>query len=180
MFAYCGNNPVIHKDTTGHFPIIATVVICASLCLLLTASDPRTVADQKKRDQKKYNKELDKARENYNNSNVNINNGLDSDDAKIDVDIYPDYEKNGKYNPQIVIDNSYKVKTRAEKQAILEVVIGSPEFDDNVFKRGMDSWIAEWEGHNFLYYSPLGIIFDEKLGSANLDENNKIPWDVIW
>lgn len=89
-------------------------------------------------------------------------------------------EKNGKYNPQIVIDNSYKVKTRAEKQAILEVVIDSPEFDDNVFKRGMDSWIAEWEGHNFLYYSPIGIIFDEKLGSANLDENNKIPWDVIW
>ena len=182
MFAYCNNNPTIYKDSSGQLAFLAVlgIVAVAGFVISLSADNPKTVEAQKKQAENKYNYDLERARTNYNESNVSINNNMEPEQAIIQVTIAPDYEKNGKKDPVINIKDSYKVKTKAEKQAILEVVMASPEFDSTIFTRGMESWLSEWAGHNDLYsiasWTPLG----KNLADVDLNEEEIIPWDWVW
>ena len=150
MFAYCNNNPVNYKDSEGTLPVLAVlgVIAITGLCLSLSGDNPSYEREQA---EIQYNYELENARQEYNENTVSINNNLNPEDTKVHVTIAPEYIKDGKKDPVINIKDSHKIKSKAEKKAILEVVISSPEFDPTVFKRGMDSWLAEWEGHNALY-----------------------------
>ena len=54
------------------------------------------------------------------------------------------------------------------------------EFDPMIFTHGKDFWMAEWTGHNaiynYFYWTPIG----ENVAHVDLNEEEIIPWDIIW
>jgi len=177
-FAYCGNNPVNRIDPTGRSFVGIAIVI--GLVFLLRADDPQTITNAEIRAQEEYKQELDKAKKVYNETTVSINGNLPSEQAKIKVSILPDYTKNGKSDPVIHIENSYKIRTKAEREAILDVIIASPEFDSTIFTRGKDFWMAEWTGHNFFYDYLFWTFLGDNLADVDLNERERIRWDICW
>lgn len=182
MFAYCGNNPVNNYDPSGKsfVGIVCLAMMAIGLTFGLRADSAQTVKNQETAAKERYKQELNEAKKVYNKTSVSINGNLPSEQAQINVSILPDYIKNGKSDPVIHIEDSYKIKTKAEREAILDVIMASPEFDSTTFTRGKDAWMAEWTGHNDLYnlfrWTFLGI----NLAHVDFNEEEIIPWDLIW
>ena len=163
MFAYCGNNPVMYVDVTGQGFITAlffglTVVGITYLC---TASDSNTIAVA-------YAQQLEKAKQKYNKNTVSINNNIDESEALVHVYINPNnsWDHGG---PNIHIENSAYIRNMAEQEAILDVIIESPEFDPSVFKRGKVNWLREWRGHNIIFDLATGTT-KERARHVDLNE----------
>ncbi len=179
MFAYCMNNPVNYLDSNGELCISAIVVGVGALALgitfLFSADSHHTVELQKQRQQQIYNIQKEEAKKVYNKNTVGINNNIK--DPVVSVTIDYNNKRDGKIDPNIHIQDSYKIKTKAEQEVILEVIMNSQEFNSSIFTRGKSQWLSEWAGHNALYEAN---IFRDRTGSVDLNELEWIRWDWVW
>ncbi len=178
MFIYCNNNPVMYKDPSGQFLISALVVGAAvvGMAFLFTADSHQTVESHQQQQRKA-------AEQKYNQNTVNVYTPSSGKAEKGKVNVLIDKNnKNsaGQSDPNIHIENSYQITDSYEMEAILNVVIASPEYDSNVFPRTINSYIREWKGHNFMYNISSG---SWKNRAMHVDLNNledkMIVWDVI-
>ena len=166
MFAYCNNNPVMLSDPDGTCPIcgLALCVSCNKAKEAAPIYNPYKLTLPKKPASSKVDA----------SSLISINGS--NPKAPVQVIIAPEHEKNGKLDPNITIEDSYRITSEKARSNVLDYIIASPEFDPNVFTRGKDAWMNEWLGHNFLYHYH---VFRDNTASVDFNENEWIPWDII-
>ena len=128
MFAYCYNSPVNKADNSGYVPMIATVVGGVVVGAIADAAIKRIVA------KKKYNSET---------VSVYERGSKHATKKKVNAEVY--HPTGGGTN--IHIEESLQIKTRAEQNAVLDVIMESPLYDKKTFgsKRFMR---AQWKAHN--------------------------------
>ena len=187
LYVYCGNNPITRMDIKGLFweEIGDFFTSVGNGIVEGVKAVGNFVANSVKNYARDYSYEviehnMNAAKDKYNESTVGIN-GLNPD-APVQVTIdpkHPDRLDSTKTNPNITIEDSYKVKSKYEMEAILTVVKNSPEFDADVFTRSMNSYISEWKGHNALYTLDVFGIIRSRTGGVDLNEN-PYPEDFIW
>jgi len=173
MFAYCENNWVNFSDPSGLCKKQGNLYVRCDVkgCMFAPLSTPKemiiTKPAVKPTPVQKVSKPPITVSINGNNPN-----------AQVHVTIAPDHvNKSGKSDPNITINDSYKVKGKKNRSDILDIIIASPEFDPNVFTRGKDAWMNEWIGHNFLYFYHIRR---GNTSPVDLNENEVIPWDLIF
>jgi len=170
MFAYCDNNPVMLSDPSGTCPTcgLALCVSCNKAKEATPIYNPYKLTLPKKPASSKVDA----------SSVISINGS--NPKAPVQVIIAPKHEKNGKSDPNITIEDSYRITSEKARSNVLDYIIASPEFDPNVFTRGKDVWMSEWAGHNYLYnYMGFGF-FRGSTGSVDLNEEEGIPWEWFW
>ena len=187
MFAYCGNNPISRKDHTGLFweeignffkGIGDGIVDVAQSVGNFVSNVVQDFMDDYSYEVIELN--MESAKNKYNESTVRINN--QNPDAPIQVTIdakHPDRIDSKKVNPNFSVTDSHKIKNKYEMEAILNVVISSPEYDPTVFTRSKSSYIAEWRGHNALYTIDIFGLFRSRTGGVDFNEN-PYPEDFLW
>ncbi|MBQ9785001.1 MAG: hypothetical protein IJW29_05830 [Clostridia bacterium] len=66
--------------------------------------------------------------------------------GKINVEFYPNSK-----NPQFIIYDSYKITNKDDQRAILEYIMESEFYSQDVYRRSIDSMLIEWDAHNDIY-----------------------------
>ena len=73
-------------------------------------------------------------------------------------------------------------KSQYEKEAILDVIINSDEYDPSVFTRSKDDYLTEWNAHNNFYamfsWTPWGDNAKD-VDLNELDRGKQIVWDIL-
>jgi len=178
MFAYCQNDPANHYDDNGMLlnevgdwfkklgkSIVATILLLATPILIPLSKDTPS--------SKPYEEQKKEAEEKYNSDTVNINGSKPNGSINVTIVKEP--------TPNIKIEDSLFIKTRAEREVILDVIIASPQFDPDVFNRGKAAWMAEWTGHNKVWLIPYyGLSKYDRLKDVDLNEDELRPWDWVF
>lgn len=133
LFVYCGNNPVIFKDSNGSFAILSIVgaVIIAEISAIKSYYRKKNVKN---------------AEEKYSSNNVIIgyDDWVDNSDA-VNLTVYGnDSFKN------VNIDQSLEITNRYEQEAILKVFMNSDYYSKETFG-GLNFMRAQWVAHNLGY-----------------------------
>ena len=130
MFAYCGNNPVNNYDPEGTY----YVSFEDRFKPVRTGGRRAPFYSQAK---KKYNAETVSVYERGSEGIVQ---------KEINAEVY--YLGDGRTN--IHISGSLQVKSKAEQNAVLDVIMDSPLYDEETFGT-IDFMWAQWEAHNLSY-----------------------------
>ena len=133
MFAYCGNDPVNKYDPVGGSPVVAVLLLCASLALLLS-SDMNSAGIEEKKAHQKYNNET---------MTFTENQTLDTP-GKVNVTFYPKEKL-------IHIEDSYNIHNKYEKDAIISEIMKSELYSSDTYSDSVDQMLIEWSAHNFVY-----------------------------
>lgn len=166
MFAYCGNNPVNFYDPTGEIGVLATLVGIGTLLTVLFVPSSSDQSFELKR----------AAKEKYNKDTVNVymsGEGI-SDHTKVNAMAYIANSEKNYLN--ISIDKSLEISNQYEMNAVLDVIIESDIYSEEVF--GSRSFMrAQWIAHNVSYKvaasSNFGFRFMQFLsGSSNPIESS--------
>ena len=170
LFAYCSNNPINFCDSTGR----GIGEFFKGIWDGITGYVEGFINDYN------YMSYAEAAEEKYNEGTVSIN-GNDPT-APIQVTIDPDNTKeDGTIDPNIHITDSYKIKSPHEKNAILDVIINSDEFDPAVFTRSKKDYLKEWNAHNNLYALLSQTSWGDRAKEVDLNEkdrNLQFLWDI--
>ena len=171
LFLYCSNNPINYYDPTGH----GIREFFEGIRNGITEYVNGFINDYN------YLHYEDDAKEKYNEDTVSINGSDPS--APVQVTIDPDNTKaNDIIDPDIRIEDSYKIKSQYEKEAILDVIINSDEYDPSVFTRSKDDYLTEWNAHNNFYamfsWTPWGDNAKD-VDLNELDRGKQIVWDIL-
>ena len=178
MFAYCENNPVNRVDPSGECWLSAVLVtlgvVFISTMLTADTSDETIEA---------HNVQKQTAVEKFNDTTVNVytpETGKKADD-KVNVFLNPKNKKKGKDNPNIQIENSYKITNHYEMEAVLNVVIENELYDTDIYTRNIGSYIKEWEAHN-LGYAVFDCFGFEFLANKakHVDLDNRDTLILLW
>lgn len=141
MFAYCGNNPVNCVDFDGY-------------CWKKIANAIEKIINAVK---SYIEEQKSSAREKYNEDTVNINGSNPEGTIDVSVD-----------GSNVKITNSYEISNRYEKEAILNVIIDSPDYEGT---NDVEKMKVEWSAHNFAY----NVTYNEKINewiSAKLGKDD--------
>ena len=171
LFAYCSNNPINFCDSTGR----GIGEFFKGIWDGITGYVNGFINDYT------YLNYEDDAKEKYNEDTISINGSDPS--APIQVTINPENTNaNGCIDPDIRIEDSYKIKSQYEKEAVLDVIFNSDEFDSSVFTRSKIDYITEWNAHNNFYalfsWTPWGDNARD-VDLNELDRGKQIAWDIL-
>ena len=137
MFTYCGNAPIIRVDYDGEgWIILGIILVVGGVIISCTSSS----------DMRPYHKE--KAKEKYNQSNVDVQKRGEptNDESDLTAEVYHPTDK----TTNIKIDDSLKVTSKYEQDAVLDIIIDSPYYSEDIF--GNKSFMrAQWGAHNACY-----------------------------
>ena len=138
MFAYCNNSPIMLVDYRGNIPKDARVSLFAMSLDGGGGYSPYI----SKEDKAKF-----AAIKKYNNNTINLLvDGIGTDPDKLNVTFYPN-------EGLIHIENSYDIKDKQEKLAIIDVIMSSEYYDASIYGNCVDTMLIEWSGHNFVYHT---------------------------
>ena len=174
MFAYCGNNPVMFSDKSGHFGVLAFLGILYVGALTTSVFVGVAMANDvvNTSNEHKINKEIQPKYDTPEEGCEAINKIISiysTDDAQVIA-----RPITGE-NMGIHIENSYLVDSRYDRQKVSKIIenIGlSPN-------RDYDSFSAEWNLHNFVYsILPNGLSWSIKAKHVDLDYNGDPRWYV--
>ncbi len=142
LFSYCGNDPVNMVDKNGFSGLIAGIVLAVMILIMLE-------------------------RESYDNTktiltekDININGSNPSGSVKINIS-----------SNNIEIENSYLIKDADNMRFVMEMIMVSEEYSKYSYNRTLDSYISEWEAHNFMYEIDRFSILRNRTRSVNLNKN---------
>lgn len=174
MFAYCGNQPVNRFDNTGSMWLDA-------------AGGGGDGSNSNKAAHERIRKETI-AKMKYNRSTVNICSSSDQyENGKLNILINPNnIGRSGNIDPDISIQDSYTVKSRTEMKVILDLVMSSSLYDSSVFHRSQESYIYEWDAHNFAYNIFKGFRIGpfndlkNRAKDVDLNEEDESFYYVFW
>ena len=146
MFAYCGNNPVMYVDPNGNSwqEIVdfikehkTEILITCGIVLLMILNG---IMQEQNRNPLDY-----KIHMYYSGKGQNV-------DGKINIIFSPNAKYNGEDNPSFQIVNSCDITDENEQRAILEYVIASGFYSQDVYQRTIDSMLIEWKAHNVAWF----------------------------
>ena len=159
MYAYCGNNPVNGVDTTGEaWFLLAVVLVCTMVCL--TSSTPTLVPEEEFKVDDTVHNITD-----YINMYETGKGKYES--GKLNVEFFPEHMVNGEYNPQFIIYGSAEIDKTENMRAVLEYIIASDYYSQDIYRRTIDSMMIEWDAHNDVYWwSGHSRVYD-----TNFDRN---------
>ena len=131
MFAYCGNNPVMRVDPNGEGWILA-IVLVGILVLSLTSCSSNEITED----------------------DINLYSDTEGSrqEGKINVKFSPNgTDDEGNPNPSFQIENSYKITNSKDQEFILNYIVESEFYSQEVYCRTMDSMLIEWDAHNDIH-----------------------------
>ena len=101
--------------------------------------------------------------------NINGNNP----NGKIKVKIDNDYIK---------IYDSYKYENKEDMKKILEIIMSTEYYQDYGFSRSLNSYLSEWNAHNFAYSVYKKGDWGEQTRSVDLNKNLRDDafWYLYW
>ncbi len=141
LFAYCSNNPVMGIDPTGQWVLAALIIACVLILSLKSDSYVPYVS-------------------NITEENVNINGTNPNGEIIVNIN-----------DQSIQILDSYRFSEQADKERIMEIIMGSGIYKQFGYYRSMQSYIKEWNAHNFAYaIFPWGR-WGESTRSVDLNKN---------
>ena len=171
MFAYCNNSPVMYCDKTGRFPVLAAIGIAVCLVgVLLIPSDVDQTSNYQKTASEKYNKET---------VNVYFEGEGEPKNDMLNAKVYvADKDKN---YLNISIDKSLDVDNKYEMNAVLDVIIDSEYYSEDLFGT-KDFMRAQWIAHNMAYdiasSSDFGFSLMQFLGGTVDPLNSSSTLDI--
>ncbi len=90
-------------------------------------------------------------------------------EGKINVKFSPNSD-----NPSFQIENSCDITNSTEQEFILNYIVNSDFYDQDVYCRTVNSMLIEWDMHNFLYrFHPI-----ERLAHTDFDKQSE-GWTKI-
>ena len=134
MFAYCGNNPINRVDPSGKswLVLFGITIIIALTC---TSSQNQTPSKEAA------------AKEKYNADTINFCvDEIGTEPDKLNITFYPN-------SGLIHIEESWRIKSKEEKIAVIEEIMDSNHYDPNVYGNSKEQMLMEWSGHNFVYHT---------------------------
>ena len=95
------------------------------------------------------------------------------EDGKINVKFSPNGD-----NPSFQIEDSYKIDNEDDQRAILEYIMNSSYYSQDVYNRTIDSMLIEWDAHNDIYL----ITRHERVRHTDFDKNDEGVgyWEFWW
>ncbi|MBO5316501.1 MAG: RHS repeat-associated core domain-containing protein, partial [Clostridia bacterium] len=150
MYAYCNNNPVMYVDPSGESIVLIIILIIAVVSGLTSCSTAQ---------------ESNPSAEKSITDNINMYyDDVGWKEGKINVKFSP----NGN-NPSFQIRNSYEIVDEDDQRAILEYIMNSEYYSQDIYGRTMNSMIIEWQAHNELYNQYPS----ERLKHVDFDKNSE-------
>ena len=89
--------------------------------------------------------------------------------TKINVKFSPDNKTNGEPNPGFQIKNSADIRSKKDQRIILEYIVESEYYSQEVYGRTVDSMIVEWDAHNIAY----AMIRTDQFKHTDFDKNSE-------
>ena len=134
LFAYCGNNPVNRVDYSGEFWGLVFIALATAFIAFTFTSSQNQAPHYEQQAQEKYNQ-----------SNVSVYERGNAPEEKSTINAEVYYPSDSVSN--ISIDNSLIVTSGYEQEAVLDVIIDSPYYSEDVY--GSKSFMkAQWVAHN--------------------------------
>ncbi|MBE6747808.1 MAG: DNRLRE domain-containing protein [Ruminococcaceae bacterium] len=172
MFAYCGNNPVMRSDPSGRSFLLALGLTLFSIAFVSSVSIVGIVHVEQQRQ---------KANEKYNSETVNVyvpGEGSKKDDSvNVCIDKNHPSGMRDSLDPNIRIYDSLDITNRYEQEAIIDVIMSSPHYDNTVFTRTKESYVKEWRAHNAYDFV---IPWDISEHTGEVDLNFDDPYRLIY
>ena len=136
MFAYCLNNPIVNSDTLGYYA--CGYDECLDQALLYGSSGYKRYISKEER-------EFYAALKKYNSNSISFFvDEVGNDPNKLNVTFYPD-------SGRIHIENSYSIKSRSEKLAVIYTIMRNSNYDPEIYGNDIETMLMEWSGHNFVF-----------------------------
>ena len=161
MFAYCNNNPILRLDPDG-FCAKAWKVGYQGPCP--GQGQPGCMDNWEQ-----FNME----------STVHLYDGTTETpvEGKLNVAFYPS-ENDSNSNPQFIVYDSWKIKNKQEQQAILEYIMSSDYYSQDMYCRTLESLLVEWDAHNDVYFWTK----HSRVKDTNFDRNDEGTsyWGFWW
>ena len=142
LYCYCLNNPSMHVDASGHFPILAAILVFTGLLLVLTGDS-----------YKEYES-------NITSQDLDINGNNSGGNIKVTIN-----------SSSINIANSKDIKKDEDITRVLELIMDSDEYKNYNYNRTLDSYKSEWKAHNVAYYLYKKGDWGIRTGSVDLNKN---------
>ena len=153
MFAYCGNNPVNRVDPNGE-GWLGVVVLVVFLVFTLTSCSSSKVVEE------------------ITEESINLYSDTEGkrQEGKINVKFSPDNkDSQGNSNPSFQIENSADICNIEQQKFILNYIMESEFYDQDVYGRTIDSMLIEWDAHNELY----SVYKHNRLKHTDFDKNSE-------
>ena len=157
MYAYCNSNPVNYVDNSGNSPIgiAALILLGVAVVFELTSCANNDSSD--------YEKSI------TDNINLYDDSTGEYQEGKINVKFSPDNKTNGEPNPSFQIENSADIRSKKDQRIILEYIVESDYYSQEVYGRTVDSMMVEWDAHNKAY----SIYRTDQFKHTDFDKNSE-------
>ncbi len=167
MYAYCNNNPVMYVDPNGEFVWLIASFVAG--CAVGTTMATVILMDEETNETPQTD-----ITEQINLYDDNVGKRID---GKINVKFSPNNkDENGNLNPSFQIENSYEIKSKEDQRVILQYIMASDFYSQDVYCRTLDSMLIEWDAHNDLKWIKPN---ESRLASVDFDKNSETLgyWD---
>lgn len=90
-------------------------------------------------------------------------------EGKINVKFSPYSKTNGESNPSFQIGNSADIRSKKDQRIILEYIVESDYYSQEIYGRTVDSMMVEWDAHNKAY----SLYKTDQFKQADFDKNSE-------